>query len=133
MELSKVVILEGDFLLNRQQVLKANYNMIVEKRDILRQMIVDEMCKISNAEHCLKNLDFAISREYSVIQFKIENGIRYAINVAGFGDIDCRDALNEQTRMKNILHEAKLRMFNLKYIEENYPLYEELCKKIKRD
>jgi len=133
MDLAKVVILEGDFLANRQKVLKANYGMIIQKRDILRQMIVDEMCKLSNAEYCLKNLDFAINREYSTINFKIENGIRYSLNVSGFGDIDCRDALNEQARMKNIIHESKLRLFNLKYVEENYDLYEELCRHIKRD
>ncbi len=133
MDLAKVVALEGDFLKNRQKVLKANYNMMVSKRDILRQEIVDEMCKLANAEYCLKNLDFAINREYSVINFKIENGIRYSVHVFGFGDIDCRDALNEQARMKNIIHESKLRLFNLKYVDENYDLYEKLCRHIKRD
>lgn len=133
MDLAKVVALEGDFLKNRQKVLKANYNMMVSKIDILRQEIVDEMCKLANAEYCLKRLDFAIDREYSVINFKIENGIRYNINVAGFGDIDCREALNERTRMRNIIQEAQIRLFNLKYVEDNFALYEELCKKIKKD
>jgi len=133
MDLANVVNIEGDFLRNRQKVLKANYNMIVPKRDILRQAIVDEMCKLANAEYCVKNLDFAIDREYSVINFKIENGIKYNINVSGFGDMDCRDALNERTRLKNIIHEAQIRLFNLKYVEDNFALYEELCKKIKKD
>lgn len=124
--------MKGDFLSDRQSMLKAIYGLEMTKKHILTSLIVDRMLELDYLAERFSDLSFSTDRQQSIIDYNIKNGIEHFVYLQNGERIECKKLMGllDEYRKKRTVYSDEICL--LKFIENNLETYEELCDLMKK-